>query len=75
MKLTEVKGTAWQTWQVEGTPFRIEKIDRACYYVYRLWGTREIFLRQYRFASLAKASAHLEPIIEQYKSSIITAQL
>lgn len=58
---------------VFGYPFGIEKIDSRDYVVFREFGSRRIYLRAESFTSKAQAFAYLEPMVEKYASSIITA--
>lgn len=61
------------TTYVFGYPFGIEKIAPRDYVVFREFGSRRIYLRADSFTSKEQATAYLEPVIEKYSSSIITA--
>jgi hypothetical protein len=73
MKLIKHHESVWETHLIEGYPFGIEKIDARDYVVFRIWGGRRIYLRDEGFTSKAQALAYLEPIVQKYQSSIITA--
>ena len=69
------------TWQVEGFPFGVEKIDRACYAPFRLWGKSRVYVGQYDntgrkdllFRSRQEAFAYVEEAVKKYEESIIRA--
>jgi hypothetical protein len=61
------------TTYVFGYPFGVEKIALREYIVFREFGSRRIYLRADSFTSKAQALAYLEPMVEKYASSIITA--
>lgn len=61
------------TTYVFGYPFGIEKIAPRDYVVFREFGSRRIYLRADSFTSKEQAFAYLEPMVEKYSSSIITA--
>lgn len=73
MKLIKHHESVWGTHFIEATPFGIEKIDARDFVVFRIWGGYRIYLRDEGFTSKAQALAYLEPIVEKYQSSIITA--
>jgi hypothetical protein len=73
MKLIKHHESVWETHLIEGYPFGIEKIDARDFVVFRMWGGRRVYLRDEGFTSKAQALAYLEPIIQKYQSSIITA--
>ncbi len=68
-------------WQVEGTPFGVEKIDRATYAPFRLWNNRRVYVGEYDdkgrkdliFRSQREAFAYVEEAVKEYKSQIIEA--
>lgn len=68
-------------WQVEGTPFGVEKIDNACYAPFRLWNNRRVYIGRYTnegrkdltFRSRREAMAYVEEAVREYQSQIITA--
>ena len=66
------------TWQVEGAPFGVEKIDRAHYVPFRLWGSSRLYVmdRENRnenlyFTSRRDAFAYVEGAVKSYLSTII----
>jgi hypothetical protein len=63
----------WETDYVFGYPFGIEKIAPRDYVVFREFGSRRIYLRENSFTSKAQALDYLNPIVEKYSNSIITA--
>jgi hypothetical protein len=73
MKLIKDTASAWETQMIEGYPFGIEKIGPRDYVVFRLWGSRRVYLRDTGFISLNQAHDYLVPMCEKYASSIITA--
>jgi len=73
MKLVQDTASVWDTYMIEGYPFGIEKIDARDWVVFRLFGSRRIYLRDAGFTSKAQAHDYLVPIVEKYRSSIITA--
>jgi hypothetical protein len=73
LKLIEIYDSAWQSWQIEGVPFGIEKIAPRDYVIFRLLGSRRLYLRDTGFTSRDMALLYLESMVEKYKSSIITA--
>ena len=75
MKLNEVFDSPWTSWQVEDSPFGIERIDSKYYSIFRKFGSNRIYLREQGFISRAQALAYLEPMVEKYRSSIVTAIL
>lgn len=68
-------------WQVEGTPFGVEKIDHACYAPFRLWNSNRLYVGEYTeqgrkdllFRSRRKAMDYVEKAVKSYRASIITA--
>lgn len=72
MKLIELSG-GFPAWQVDKTPFGIEKIDRGDYVVFRLWNNNRVYLRDTGFTSRDMACLYLEEIVKNYRASIITA--
>ena len=68
-------------WQVEGTPFGVEKIDRATYAPFRLWNKNRLYVGEYSekgrsdllFTNRREAFAYVEKAVESYRSSIIEA--
>jgi len=73
MKLIKDEKSVWETHFIEGFPFGIEKISSRDYVVFRLFGSRRIYLREDGFTSKAQALAYLAPVVENYSNSIITA--
>jgi hypothetical protein len=73
MKLIKDSESAWETYMIEGYPFGIEKIAPRDYVVFRLWGSRRVYLRDEGFTSKAQALAYLAPIVDHYERSIIRA--
>jgi hypothetical protein len=73
MKLIQHYESVWETHLIEGYPFGIEKIAPRDYVVFRMWGGRRVYIRDEGFTSKAQALAYLEPIVQKYQSSIITA--
>lgn len=73
MKLIKDENSVWETHFIEGFPFGIEKIDLRDYVVFRLFGSRRIYLREDGFTSKEQALAYLVPVVENYSNSIITA--
>jgi hypothetical protein len=61
------------TTYIFGYPFGVEKIAPCDYVVFREFGSRRIYLRAESFTSKAQALTYLEPMVEKYASSIITA--
>ena len=68
-------------WQVEGTPFGVEKIDRNTYAPFRLWGNNRLYVGEYTsegrkdllFRSRREAMDYVEEAVKNYQSQIITA--
>ena len=69
-------------WQVEGTPFGVEKIDHVCYAPFRLWGKARLYVGAFGesgkrenvlFRSRREAMAYVEEAVKNYQSQIITA--
>lgn len=66
-------------WQVEGTPFGVEKIDRNAYAPFRLWGKARLKVGEYTeqgrkdllFRSRREAMAYVEEAVKNYRASII----
>lgn len=73
LKLITITDSAWSSWQVEGTPFGIEKIANRDYVVFRLWGKNRIYIREDGFTSRDMALLYLEEMVRKYRESIITA--
>jgi hypothetical protein len=73
MQLVKDEHSVWETHMVKGYPFGIEKIAPRDYVVFRLFGSRRIYLREDGFTSKAQAMAYLENDVKTYKNSIITA--
>lgn len=73
MKLIKDEKSVWETHFIEGFPFGIEKIDSRDYVVFRLFGSRRVYLREDGFTSQAQALTYLAPVVENYNNSIITA--
>lgn len=73
MKLIKDEKSVWETYFIEGFPFGIEKIDSRDYVVFRLFGSRRVYLREDGFTSKEQALAYLAPVVENYNNSIITA--
>jgi hypothetical protein len=73
VQLVKDEHSVWETHMVKGYPFGIEKIDSRDYVVFRLFGSRRIYLREDGFTSKAQAMAYLENDIKTYENSIITA--
>lgn len=61
------------TTYVFGYPFGVEKIAPHDYVVFREFGSRRIYLRADSFTSQEQAFNYLEPMVEKYANSIITA--
>lgn len=67
-------------WQVEGTPFGVEKIDNACYAPFRLWNSNRVYVGEYTdkgrkdlaFRSRREAMAYVEEAVKEYKSKEVT---
>lgn len=72
LKLIEIEG-GFPAWQIEGTPFGIEKIAPRDYVVFRLWGKARIYIRDTGFTSRDMALLYLEDMVEKYRASIIEA--
>lgn len=62
-----------ESWRVDGSPFGIEKIDARDFVIFRLWANRRVYLRRDGFSSRAMALRYLEPMVSNYRNSIITA--
>jgi len=68
-------------WQVEGTPFGVEKIDHACYAPFRLWNGNRVYIGEYTdkgrsdltFRLRREAMAYVEEVVKNYRDSIVTA--
>ena len=64
-------------WQIEGTPFGVEKIDRAYYVPFRLWGRERIYVTKegepLAFSSRREAMRYTEEKTRQYLASAIRA--
>ena len=69
-------------WQVEGTPFGVEKIDRNTYVPFRLWGKARLYVGAFGesgkrenvlFRSRREAMAYVEKAVKQYQANIIEA--
>jgi len=73
LKLVEVYDSAWQSWQIDGAPFGIEKIAPRDYVIFRLWGKKRIYIREDGFTSRDMALFYLEEMVRKYRASIITA--
>jgi hypothetical protein len=73
LKLIEIYDSAWQSWQIDGVPFGIEKIAPRDYVIFRIWGGKRLYLRDTGFTSRDMALLYLENMVEKYRSSIITA--
>ena len=77
MKLDTIENTVdspWQSWQVIGSPFGIERIDSNCFFIYRVFGSRRVYLNQEEsYPSKAKAITALVPKVKQYNLSIVHA--
>ena len=74
LKLIEIYDSAWQSWQIDGVPFGIEKIAPRDYVIFRIWGnSKRLYLRDTGFTSRDMALLYLENMVEKYRSSIITA--
>ena len=73
LKLITITDSAWDSWQVEGTPFGIEKIAPRDYVVFRFWGKNRIYMRDTGFTSRDMALLYLEEMVRKYRESIITA--
>ena len=71
------ENNGWKGWRVDGTPFGVEMVDRACYAPFRLWNRNRIYVMgdDYRdnliFTSKAKAFAYVEEAVKNYKSRIV----
>ena len=73
MNLIKDEKSVWETYMVEGFPFGIEKIDSRDFVVFRLWGSRRVYLREDGFVSVKQAMVFLVPVVEAYESSIVVA--
>ena len=76
-KLILLEGSAWDSWQLEGTPFGIEKIGPRDYVVFRLWGRERVYLsvtRDKGFTSREFSQLYLEEKAREYEKSIVVAQ-
>lgn len=76
-KLILLEGSAWDSWQLEGTPFGIEKIGPRDYVVFRMWGRERVYLsvtRDKGFTSREFSYLYLLEKAREYEKSIITAQ-
>lgn len=70
----------WKGWRVEGTPFGVEMVDRACYAPFRLWNENRLYIRAEQdrnenliFTSKREAFAYVEEAVKKYKSQIIVS--
>ena len=75
-KLIPLKG-AWESWQLEGTPFGIERIAPRDYAVFRLWGREKVYLsvtKEKGFTSRDLSLLYLEEKAREYEESIVVAQ-
>lgn len=76
LKLITLTDSAWDSWQVEGTPFGIEKIAPRDYVVFRFWGGARVYMsvtKDKGFTSRDMALLYLEGKVKEYKENIITA--
>lgn len=68
-------------WQIEGTPFGVEKIDSATYAPFRMWNKSRVYVGKYTdegrsnltFKSRNEAFAYVEAAVREYRASIIAA--
>lgn len=69
-------------WQVEGTPFGVEKIDNACYAPFRLWGKARLYVGAFGesgkrenvlFRLRREAMDYVEKAVKEYQAQIIEA--
>jgi hypothetical protein len=66
-------------WQVEGTPFGIEKIDHAYYVPFRLWNKARLYVGAFQagkresvtFSSRQEAMKYVEEAVKEYQNRII----
>lgn len=68
----------WKGWRIEGTPFGVEMVDRACYVPFRLWNDNRLYVRDEQdrgdnltFTSKAEAFAYVEEAVKKYQKQII----
>jgi hypothetical protein len=73
----------WKGWRIEGTPFGVEMVDRACYVPFRLWNETRLYVRanesglaqnrneNLTFTSKAEAFAYVEEAVKKYQKQII----
>lgn len=84
MKLvTDTRSRGWDAHLIAGTPIGIEKLDRACWLVYRVWGNERAYVTheviQYGkrvrdtkfFTSRASALEYAKQEVERYKQNIV----
>lgn len=72
MKLIELEG-GFPAWQIDGTPFGIEKIAPRDYVIFRLWGNARVYIREDGFTSRDMACLYLEDMVRKYRASIVEA--
>ena len=75
-KLIPLEG-AWESWQLEGTPFGIERIGPRDYVVFRVWGRERCYLsitKDKGFTSRNFSQLYLEEKAREYEESIIVGQ-
>lgn len=62
-------------WNVEGTPFGVEKIDGNTYAPFRLWGKARAYVTRegepLTFGSRREAMRYVEQAVKQYQESVI----
>ena len=76
MALEPIAGSVWESWQMTGKPFGIERIDNHCYFNFRLFGSRRVYLdREASYSSRENALKVLSSHIVKYEQSIIYATL
>lgn len=68
-------------WQIEGSPFGVEKIDRGVYVPFRLWNKARVSVGIYSdsgrktltFSTRQEAMKYTEEAFKEYKSRIIAS--
>lgn len=70
-------------WQVEGTPFGVEKIENACYAPFRLWNKARLYVGAFGksgkrenvlFSSRREAMTYVEKAVKEYQAQAIEAR-
>lgn len=76
-KLIPIEGSVWESWQLEGTPFGIEKIAPYDYVVFRMWGRERVYMsitKDKGFTSREFSYLYLLEKAREYEESIVVAQ-